>query len=113
MIRATLKCRKPDKNQYILFLLGIPSAKSVPGINQIAKINGLEAAEAKYDVFWGVANDKLQKFSVRNPGIFQMKFLEFGIPLAEDYETKILGVHTRNCDRDLTRFPKAISLMSL
>ena len=37
MIRATLKCRKPDENVVFLLLSGIPSAKSVPRINQIAK----------------------------------------------------------------------------
>ena len=42
-------------------IFAIPSAKSVPGINQIVKKNRLETAEAKYDGVWGVGDDKDQK----------------------------------------------------
>ena len=41
-------------------LFAIPSAKSVPGINQIVKKNSLETAERKYALVWvvGVGGDE-------------------------------------------------------
>ena len=44
-----------------LLVFAIPGAKSVPGIDQIAKENGFEAAELKYDVVWGVGHGKDEK----------------------------------------------------
>ena len=50
-------------------IFAIPSAKSVPGINQIVKKNSLETAEAKYDGVWGVGDDKDQKVDQRKCSI--------------------------------------------
>ncbi len=49
-------------------LFAIPSARLVPGVNQIVKKNGLETAEAKYDGVWGVGDDKNQKVDQGNSG---------------------------------------------
>ncbi len=71
-------------------IFAIPSAKSVPGINPIAKKKGLGTAGAKYDLAWGIGDDKDQKVVQGNSGSCKNLVLH---QCGEDKGSKVLRSH--------------------
>ena len=104
---------------FLLILVNI-AANYWSGADSFFRVDHSEAAGRKYVVFWGVATFFLRKilyYNQQKSGISRYFQTMSGqdplrIWLTMLIAAGILRSRTRNCDRDLTRFPKGISLMT-
>ena len=94
-------------------VFAIPSAKMVPGINQIASENDLRAADSKYAVTLGVGGGKMWSIVGNSLGFCRSLVFEvLDRRIRKSKTWRSARVHSSSRDRVLTRVSKAISLMA-